>query len=324
MKRCSVAPYEGKSEYIFVSYCHKDRARVFPVIEQLRRDGFRVWYDEGIDPGSEWPEIIANHLNSCSVCIAFVSENSLSSHNCRREINFALLKKKFFISVILEPVRMSPGMEMQLSSSQSIFRYALEGDGEFFEKLYSAKELQQCFSSPDLSVNVHSQAYYEEDESRQANFRDPFNDRWFADNSAHYEKNMSVQIDDMNRTLSEAHLRKRSAEDSTTVAQLTENRVARHILRRIKTNETVEINKKGFVVGRSPQSADYVIEDNQSISRVHAVLSIINGVCCIKDNNSVNKTYVNGTELQPEVRYFLSDGDSIRFYNENFIYNKIY
>ena len=51
MKRCATKPYEGQDKYIFVSYCHKDRAYVFPVIEQLTKDGYRVWYDEGIDPG---------------------------------------------------------------------------------------------------------------------------------------------------------------------------------------------------------------------------------------------------------------------------------
>ena len=120
MRRCSVKPYEGQEAYIFISYCHKDRASVFPIIEQMARDGYRVWYDEGIDPGSEWPEIIASHLNGSAACIAFITENAVNSHNCKREINFALLKKKPFISVILEPVQMSMGMEMQLAATQAM------------------------------------------------------------------------------------------------------------------------------------------------------------------------------------------------------------
>jgi len=152
MRRCSVKPYEGGEKYIFVSYCHKDKKHVFPIIEQLAYDGYRVWYDEGIDPGSEWPEIIARHLNGCAACIAFISENSLNSHNCRREINFALLKKKPFISVVIEPVVMSLGMEMQLSATQSIFKYTLSTEVEFFKKLYDAKFLVDCFGTPDSSV----------------------------------------------------------------------------------------------------------------------------------------------------------------------------
>ena len=131
MRKCAAKPYEGKEKYIFVSYCHRDRAQVFPIIEQLAKEGYRIWYDEGIDPGSEWPEIIAKKLNGSAICIAFITVNALNSHNCRREINFALLKKKFFISVILEPVEMTLGMEMQLSSAQSIFKYKLSSNKDF-------------------------------------------------------------------------------------------------------------------------------------------------------------------------------------------------
>jgi hypothetical protein len=181
MKRCSAKPYEGAEKYIFISYCHKDRAYVFPIIEQLAKDGYRVWYDEGIDPGSEWPEIIASHLNAAAVCIAFISENSLNSHNCRREINFALLKKKFFVSVILEPVQMSLGMEMQLSSSQSIFKYTLSSDKEFFSKLYDAKEFESCKGNPNYSIEVSTAKDYLNNSSVVKKTRsEPFSDRWFA------------------------------------------------------------------------------------------------------------------------------------------------
>lgn len=94
MRRCSVKPYEGQEAYIFISYCHKDRAGVFPIIEQMARDGYRVWYDEGIDPGSEWPEIIASHLNGSAACVAFITENAVNSHNCETGDQFRIIKEK--------------------------------------------------------------------------------------------------------------------------------------------------------------------------------------------------------------------------------------
>ncbi|MBQ1488402.1 MAG: toll/interleukin-1 receptor domain-containing protein, partial [Lachnospiraceae bacterium] len=48
-------PYEGKEKYIFISYSHKDTDRVMPIISRLMNEGFRVWYDDGISPGTEWP-----------------------------------------------------------------------------------------------------------------------------------------------------------------------------------------------------------------------------------------------------------------------------
>lgn len=157
MKRCKVKPYEGDKKYIFISYCHKDYTMVFPIIERLSADGYRVWFDEGIDPGSEWPEIIADHLNSCALCVAFVSQNSVNSHNCKREINFALLKKKPFISVVLNETVLSLGMEMQLSATQAIFKHRLSSDEEFFQKLYKTQLLAECRSKPADQIKTEYQ-----------------------------------------------------------------------------------------------------------------------------------------------------------------------
>lgn len=183
MKRCAARPYEGSANYIFISYCHKDKKYVFPIIERLVKDGYRVWYDEGIDPGSEWPEIIASHLNNAAACIAFITDNALNSHNCRREINFALLKKKPFISVILEKVKLSLGMEMQLSATQSIFKYTLQSNYEFFQKLYEAKFLKESMGTPNPSIIVSKpQDYVDEDGLFSERDSDnSFSNNWFVE-----------------------------------------------------------------------------------------------------------------------------------------------
>ena len=224
MKRCAAKPYEEQEKYIFVSYCHKDRAYVFPVIEQLAKDGYRVWYDEGIDPGSEWPEIIAKHLNGSAICIAFITVNSLNSHNCRREINFALLKKKYFISVVLEPVQMSLGMEMQLSSSQSIFKYTLSSEKEFFAKLYEAKELEKCKGSPNYSIEVSTPNDYVEKAGSFDKVRDSFSDKWFTQGD--------------NETSSAEEARRKAEEAARKAAAEEMRRKAEEAARKAATEET--------------------------------------------------------------------------------------
>ena len=72
----SALSYEGREPYIFVSYAHKDSDKVVKIIEKLVEEGYRVWYDDGIAPGSEWPENIAQHLDGCAVFMAFISNNS--------------------------------------------------------------------------------------------------------------------------------------------------------------------------------------------------------------------------------------------------------
>lgn len=152
--KCSVEPYEGSQPYIFVSYRHDDKMQVYPYIEMLARDGYRIWYDEGITPGDEWTENIARHLEGCAVFIAFVTEASMNSHNCRREINFAVMREKTMISLFLDDVKLSAGMEMLLSGRQGIFRNKYDIAEEFISKLIGAEGMSACKGDPRLDVQV--------------------------------------------------------------------------------------------------------------------------------------------------------------------------
>ena len=55
MEKSRVTPYEGNENYIFISYAHKRSEESLNIIRALDEAGFRVWYDDGIAPGSEWP-----------------------------------------------------------------------------------------------------------------------------------------------------------------------------------------------------------------------------------------------------------------------------
>lgn len=136
--------YEGKEKYIFISYAHKDSEKVFRIMSALQAEGYRIWYDDGIIPGSEWPENIAMHLNDAAMVIAMISPSSMASHNCRREINFALSKQKPFLSVILEPTEMSLGMEMQLSAQNIVMRQNYNRWEDFISKIMLCPGLEPC------------------------------------------------------------------------------------------------------------------------------------------------------------------------------------
>ena len=168
--RCNAAPYEGSEPYIFISYCHQDKERVYPYLEMMAKDGYRIWYDEGITPGEEWTENIAKHLENSSVFVVFITKESLDSHNCRREINFAIQRNKNFVSLFLYDGPLSAGMEMLLSSVQGIYRskYAIAED--FMNKLYSSAVLDQCRGAVDQEdqekeVKIFDNTFYEEEET---------------------------------------------------------------------------------------------------------------------------------------------------------------
>lgn len=130
-------PYEGDKPYIFISYAHADSDAVMSVVTHMHDRGYRIWYDEGIEVGSEWPECIASHLTGAQLVVAFISNSYMRSDNCRREMHYALSKRLRIINVFIENTDMTPGMEMQIGSIFALMRYNMS-DEEFYGKLYSA------------------------------------------------------------------------------------------------------------------------------------------------------------------------------------------
>lgn len=174
-----IEAYRGSEDYIFVSYAHKDSDKVFPIIKKLIKRGYRIWYDEGITPGSEWSEDIARHLNNSAMVIAFMTPNFVASVNCRREVNFALSKQKPFLSVELEPTKMPLGMEMQLSSQQSVLRYHYATEELFIRKICECPAmgrcggLPECFDIPEEQEAVQAPSELEDPEIlRQQQIKD--------------------------------------------------------------------------------------------------------------------------------------------------------
>lgn len=139
-----MSAYKGKEKYIFVSYAHKDHTKVLPIIKSMQSEGFRIWYDEGIEAGTEWPAYIENSLKNSAVVVAFISAHSVESVNCRNEINYALLKKKEMLVVYLEKTELKNGLELQLNALQSLYKNRHSSETGFLNELMKAKILQNC------------------------------------------------------------------------------------------------------------------------------------------------------------------------------------
>lgn len=139
-----VHPYSGSEDYIFVSYSHKNSNSVMPIINRLYKDGFRIWYDEGINPGTEWDEKIASQVQNCSLFIAFLSEEYLASSNCKDELNYARDCDCSRLLVYLDSVELPAGMQMRLGRLQAIYRHKYADEKEFFLKLLDTPEILTC------------------------------------------------------------------------------------------------------------------------------------------------------------------------------------
>jgi tetratricopeptide (TPR) repeat protein len=136
-KRCQPAPleaYKGTEPYLFVSYAHLDKAIVFPELAYLHGQSYRVWYDEGIEPGNEWPQELANAITNSFLFVVFVTPNSARSQNVHNEIFFALNNKKSFLAIHLEETKLPPGLELSMGSIQAILRYQMS-DEEYHRKI---------------------------------------------------------------------------------------------------------------------------------------------------------------------------------------------
>lgn len=64
---------------IFISYAHRDREIVFPIITKLYEKGWPIWYDEGIEPGENWKAALNYRIGMSSLYLLFISKNSLRS-----------------------------------------------------------------------------------------------------------------------------------------------------------------------------------------------------------------------------------------------------
>ncbi len=120
--------YSGGEPYIFVSYSHKDSSRVYPILSQLHREGYRIWYDEGITPTDEWRGVINEHIRDCAVFMVFVTGDSMASHEVIKECTYAInLRKKLHI-IYLEKVpdsRVNANLIADFTNSQRVHAHEL-------------------------------------------------------------------------------------------------------------------------------------------------------------------------------------------------------
>jgi len=126
--------YRGTMPYIFVSYSHTDIKEVFRIIKQLNASRYRIWFDEGIEPGNEWPEVVGRAVLGCSQFIVFMSPTAVDSRNVRNEINLATSADKNIIVIYLKSTTLSEGLLLQIGTVQYYNKFEMV-DREFVDKL---------------------------------------------------------------------------------------------------------------------------------------------------------------------------------------------
>ncbi len=121
--------------------------------------GYRIWYDEGIDLGNEWPEEVASALKRSTQFIVFVTQRAIGSRNVRNEINYALKLDRPFFAIHLDETELPPGMDLQMSSIQAILKWRMN-DQTYVRNLERA--LPRTFGQPAESSTQEGALGYDE------------------------------------------------------------------------------------------------------------------------------------------------------------------
>lgn len=84
------------------------------------------------------------------------------------------------------------------------------------------------------------------------------------------------------------------------------------------SDEDIVLDKDDFVIGRLAGHVDHVINNN-AVGKLHAQFICKNGVCLVKDLNSMNGTFINNTRIESNKEFELGDNDRLRLANCEFI-----
>lgn len=129
--------YSGEKPYAFVSYSHMDSGKVYPIIQRLIQEGYRIWFDEGITPSHEWRGVINQKVRDCSMFIVFVSMASMASDEVQREATFAINMDKPLHIIYLEEVPngdIPNSLLADFVNNQCVYAYRMHST-ELHEKL---------------------------------------------------------------------------------------------------------------------------------------------------------------------------------------------
>jgi hypothetical protein len=76
---------------VFISYCHRDGARMRRLREDLRSHGLRVWTDENLQPGTpSWKTAVESAVRGGRVLVVIMTPDAKRSSWVESEINTAL------------------------------------------------------------------------------------------------------------------------------------------------------------------------------------------------------------------------------------------
>ncbi len=108
------------------------------------------------------------------------------------------------------------------------------------------------------------------------------------------------------------------ADDDEATGLLQEKAHGYPSLCRLRNNEIIWLNKPVFRIGKENKYSDYVVRDNDKVSRSHADIITRGNRYFIMDLNSTNRTFINGRQIPARQEVEVYNGDRLKLADEEF------
>ena len=138
--------YRGGEPYVFVSYAHADSELAYPLISGLQERGLRIWFDDGMDVGDLWDEVIPDHVEHCAAMLCLVSTRFTDSNNCLDEIHYAKEQKKELLILHLEDEDLPRSFRFRYGRFHALRLSGYSDRGTLLNKLASTQKLRCCLN----------------------------------------------------------------------------------------------------------------------------------------------------------------------------------
>ena len=149
--------YNGEAPFVFLSYSPADRGLVKEAVRLLDYRGVRFWLSEGVAPGFERDETIAEKILACDYFIAFMSRRYLDDLDETDELNYARDVNKPLTLIYLNDIALPSGIAMRMTRTQNIERWRMNSDEELVDKLLEDPGMKRFYGIADPEVAARAE-----------------------------------------------------------------------------------------------------------------------------------------------------------------------
>lgn len=130
--------YDGDEPYIFICYKHADSELVYPMIKKFNDAGFNIWYDDGLQFGSNYADLICDKIEGSSLFVICLTETVIDNAHkqgefMRHELSFAVDEVPIF-PIFLDNVKLKSTYKLYLQGLHSIFKHEFESEETFIQE----------------------------------------------------------------------------------------------------------------------------------------------------------------------------------------------